>query len=250
MQFKMFAGTKVSGIHRSFRCSILHQHAFMFVSAITNKCVAGANSFTGYYGNAFSQLSLWGNLMPKSNWYFKGLWLSIVMVIMCLSSTCQASAFNAAAAASKGASGSEDVRNWFEQYDSIRRNAEMSKSEKLESAHLLCKSFKPDPSSTDRSQARSIISRMVARYRTAVASISRLKPLPQTRALQQGYKRYFTGAYQLFNQYLKMQNSVANGDRSAAGPLLERKNALEELDKRNKQLDKQLRKQYEIPEHA
>lgn len=129
------------------------------------------------------------------------------------------------------------VTEWFRKYDQIRRDAEETTKDKYQS--LFLGEGKPD-----RNNAALAV-RMFNKYNIALAAIKQLQPTPETRELQKGYTEYFKSARQLFADFLKAQKVVPFNNK----PLLPAKNRLVALDKTNKKLDEQLRKQYGIPRH-
>jgi len=129
------------------------------------------------------------------------------------------------------------VPEWFARYDQIRRDAEMSIGDKWQSLSLLEK--KPDQKNA------ALASRMLKKYATALSQIKELGSPPETQQLQTGYIEYFTTARQLFANYVAAQKEVPFTNQSLAPS----KKKLEELDKKNKMLDDQLRKKYLIGKH-
>jgi hypothetical protein len=132
---------------------------------------------------------------------------------------------------------SASVTKWFSKYDQIRRDAEMTLGDKLQS--LLLAAAKPDKKNA------ALASRMIEKYTTAVSEMNKLQSVPETRRLQVGYIEYFSTARQLFGDYLHAQKVVPFTNRS----LIPTKKKLEQLDKTNKKLDDELRKQYIITRH-
>jgi len=90
-----------------------------------------------------------------------------------------------------------------------------------------------------------LASRMIKKYATAASEMKKLQSMPETRELQEGYTQYFIKARQLFTDYLDGQKVVPFTNQS----LIPIKQKLEELDKTNKMLDVELRKQYRISKH-
>jgi hypothetical protein len=126
------------------------------------------------------------------------------------------------------------VTKWFCKYDRIRRDAEMPLSDKL----LFCLL------TAARSEKRSsgLAARMIERYTAALSALKELKPIPETKDLQDGYVLYFSTARQLFTDYLDAQKQGTITDQS----VISEKKKLEEIDKANKKLDATLRTEYEI----
>lgn len=129
------------------------------------------------------------------------------------------------------------VTEWFARYDQIRRDAEMTTGDKLQS--LLLSAKKPEIKNA------ALASRMLKKYTTALSGMKSLRSTLETRELQQGYIKYFSTACQLFSDYLAAQKEVPFTNQS----LVPTKRKLEDLDKTNKKLDAALRNQYLIPNH-
>jgi hypothetical protein len=127
------------------------------------------------------------------------------------------------------------ISEWFDKYSQIRREAKMSASDKALAFRL--RSLKPDKT------AASVASRMIEKYAKASTQMRDMQPPSETKALHDGYLQYFTTARQLFQDYVDAQNTVPFPQEA----LVQRKQALAELDRKNKALDSELRKQYGIP---
>jgi hypothetical protein len=126
---------------------------------------------------------------------------------------------------------------WFTRYDEIRRRAEMTIVEKLQSFGLAFKK-------ADKRNA-ALASRMIRKYTTALSAMKELESTPETKELQDGYIEYFTAARQLMTDCLDVQEQVPSTNQS----LMSTKRELEELDKKNKKLDAELRRKYVISKH-
>jgi hypothetical protein len=129
------------------------------------------------------------------------------------------------------------VAKWFSRYDQIRRNAEMTMGDKLQSLFLLAKN--PEQKNA------ALASRMIEKYTTSLFEMKELESIPETSELQDGYIQYFSAARQLFSDYLDAQKEVPFTNQS----LFPSRKKLEELDKTNKRLDDVLRKKYIIAKH-
>ena len=150
------------------------------------------------------------------------------------------------------------VGDWFQRYDQIRHEAQMSESERERSRVLMTNSIAASfmqsaSGDQDKAAASSLLRKMVERYRRAISQISDLPSIPETKTLQQGYTQYFRNAGDLFGDYLKVQNSIlatdANGN-PILGQLQQRKSDLETLDGANKELDAKLRQKFKIGPYA
>ena len=140
------------------------------------------------------------------------------------------------------------IYTWFNQYDEIRRNAEMSLSEKLRMHHFFGKgltAFAPDSSEP----SEKLIAQMVERYGTATQAMEALPAVPETKELQIGYTKFFKQAKDLFEKYLDIQKNRKKVGFTEHLPLVDQKTALQNLDAKNKALDKSLRQKYSISPH-
>ena len=86
---------------------------------------------------------------------------------------------------------------------------------------------------------------MIEKYSTAITGMKKLQSTPETRELQQGYIEYFSKACQLFADYVDAQKVVPFTNKT----FIPTKKKLEELDKRNKKLDDELKKKFAISKH-
>jgi hypothetical protein len=152
----------------------------------------------------------------------------------------------------------DKVADWFQKYDNIRHQAQMSPQEKERSQTLLTSGmaaslFKSEQGEKDKAAASALLRKMVDRYRKASSQIADLPEIAETRKLQRGYQQYFRNAGDLFSDYLKVQNNLfatdSNGN-ALAGQLQARKADLESLDVSNKDLDGKLRSKYKIAPYA
>lgn len=169
----------------------------------------------------------------------------ITCILVCLLSPVKATA-DSFSAGSAGEGGSEKqeprercvmVREWFSKYDQIRRDAEMTTGDKLQSLLLAAK--KPEEENA------ALATRMLEKYTTAISGMKELESLPETRELHEGYIEYFSMARQLFADYLDAQKAIPFTNQS----LIPTKKKLEVLEKTNRQLDRELRKKYTIVRH-
>lgn len=146
---------------------------------------------------------------------------------------------------------SVQVSQWFNQYDQIRRQAQMSPQERQQADYFLSKITAIFVPGQEKLDAKNLLTRMVSRYRQASIAIKQLPMLPQTIQLQKGYYRYFVTAGNLFIDYLKVQDNLLTTDPNTgqpiAGQLMQRKAALEELNVSIQSLDQQLRNRLGIP---
>lgn len=134
------------------------------------------------------------------------------------------------------------VHEWFEMYDQIRRDAEMTLGEKLHARGALQKRLNSKNETENKSDA--LTARIIAKYTAAVSALQKLQVLQETSQLQDGYTEYFTKMRQLF-----VDNSGAESTSATKQSLALAVKQLQELDRKNKKLDDELRKKYGIPKH-
>ena len=83
------------------------------------------------------------------------------------------------------------VADWFQQYDQIRHQAQMSDAEREQSRALmgqgLAASFMQSANAaSDKAAASALLGRMVQRYQRASAQMSALPRIPETKKLYDG----------------------------------------------------------------
>jgi hypothetical protein len=142
------------------------------------------------------------------------------------------------------------IAQWFQNYDDIRRKAQMNPAEKAKADAMMSKAISMFIPGNDKIAAQKLLTSLVARYSQAVEDMKRLPLYPETEKLHRGYYQYFSNAKQLFSDYLTVQQnplSTDNNGNPVAGSLMPRKQNLESLDQANKALDAQLRAQFNIP---
>lgn len=154
-----------------------------------------------------------------------------------------------AAAANSNRSSSQQVRQWFAAYDLVRRQAQMSPSEKDRADNLLSQGlsvFVPGPNKT---QAQKLLIGLVDKYQVAIVKMKAMPLYPETEKLHRGYYQYFSDAKTLFSDYLRVQDNLMVKDEHGKGimpQLMARKANLENLEMQIKQLDSELRNQFGI----
>jgi len=134
------------------------------------------------------------------------------------------------------------VHEWFAIYDQIRRDAEMTLGEKLQTKTALEKGLNTGKKSEKKNGAVPL--RVISKYTGAVSALQKLQVLPETSELQAGYTQYFTKMRQLF-----LDSSQTGNTPAAKHTFSLAAKELQELDKKNKKLDEELRKKYAIPKH-
>jgi hypothetical protein len=151
---------------------------------------------------------------------------------------------------SRATTNQKSLLNWFNSYDSIRRKAQLSPTERSEADALLDKGLSILTAGPDKDAAQALLQKMVNNYKIASNSMQELPVLSETQALHQGYYQYFTTAANLFNDYLTVQNNFFATDsqgKPVIQGLLARKEELENLNNSIQSIDEQTRAQFNIP---
>jgi hypothetical protein len=127
----------------------------------------------------------------------------------------------------------------------------MSPSERQQADQILGKGLALFMPGDDKILAQRLLTDLVKRYDIACHQLGSLQVIPATEQLHRGYYQYFSDAHHLFSDYLRLQEDVLASDPTTGQPLasglIDRKQALEQLDQSNKILDQRLRQQYGIP---
>ncbi len=139
----------------------------------------------------------------------------------------------------------EAIRDWFRQYDMVRRESKMTFRERLQSQHLLALAF--NPMALFSYDSESILRILIDKYTTAIAGMEKLPHLRETEELRFGFLKYFTEARQLFSDSLETNKQELAENHDRVDEILKRKRQLEVLDQKNKDLDRHLRMMYHIP---
>lgn len=146
------------------------------------------------------------------------------------------------------------ILEWFERYDQVRRQAQMSPSEKLKADGLMSKGMSglgAMLAGDEKAATQNLLNKLVNKYQQAAEQMKQLHLYPETERLHRGYYQYFSDAKRLFSDYLRVQSNLFAMDeetgKPVAGLLMARKQNLETLDMNNKALDEQLRQQFNIP---
>lgn len=144
---------------------------------------------------------------------------------------------------------SQQLRQWFSAYDMVRKQAQMSPTEKDRADNLLSQGlsvFVPGP---NKMQAQKLLTGLVDKYQVAINKMKAMPLYPETEKLHRGYYQYFSDAKTLFSDYLRVQDNLMVKDEHGKGimpQLMARKANLENLEMQIKQLDSQLRGQFGI----
>lgn len=145
------------------------------------------------------------------------------------------------------------IQEWFNRYDQVRRQSQMSPSEKQRADGLMSKGMSglgAMLAGDEKAATQNLLNKLVNKYQTAAEQMKQLPLYPETERLHRGYYQYFSDARRLFSDYLKVQSNLFAMDeetgKPVAGLLMARKQNLEMLDMNNKALDEQLRQQFNI----
>lgn len=143
------------------------------------------------------------------------------------------------------------IAQWFNQYDQVRRQAQMSPVERQRADSLMSRGLSILVPGDTKIATKQILGTMVDRYTRACNQLKGLPQIQPTQQLQVAYYNYFNTAGLLFLDYLRVQDNLLLSDATTGQPLaaglLQRKQMLEMLEGRCKQLDAQVRAQYGVP---
>lgn len=134
------------------------------------------------------------------------------------------------------------ISDWFEVYDEIRRDAEMTTGEKLKYGNSLKKSLKSGEKLSE--STKEFAEKMREKYEAAAAATKKLSEIPETKELQEGYSQYFSDMEHSFAEMTKPDVAEVSAQTKA-----ETKAKLEKLTAENKALDARLRAKYGIAKH-
>lgn len=146
--------------------------------------------------------------------------------------------------------GDNHVAMWFAKYDAIRRAAQMNPQERQRADNLMSKGLSIVVPGPEKAITGQLLVKLVNKNRFAADQMKGLPLYKETEQLHRGYYQYFATAQGLFADYLKVQTDILARDANGAmiaGGLMNRKQSLAALDENNKELDAQLRQQFNIP---
>jgi hypothetical protein len=139
----------------------------------------------------------------------------------------------------------ELLGKWFQAYDNIRRQAQMTPAEREKADTMMSQGLAVVIPGEQKVESQQLLSKLVHNYQVACTQLKALPFYPETGDLHKGYYQYFSDAGRLFSDYLRVQDNLFAVDEQTGKPLasqlMERKEALEALDQKNKYLDSQLR---------
>jgi hypothetical protein len=141
------------------------------------------------------------------------------------------------------------LKEWFNKYDMIRKQAQMTPAEKAKADDLMSHGLQMFVPGEEKVIAQKLLTMLVGKYQTACNQLKLLPLYPETGQLHRDYFKYFSDAHDLFADYLKVQNNLmaknANGQSIMAG-LMQRKADLEATEQNAKSVDAGVRGQLGI----
>ncbi len=142
------------------------------------------------------------------------------------------------------------IREWFNKYDMVRRQAQMSPGERNKADDLLSHGLQVFVPGEEKTLARTLLTNLVGKYERACGQLKLLPLYPETGGLHRQYFSYFSDAKNLFSDYLRVQNNLMVKDErgnSVMAGLIQRKQILEGTEQQAKAMDSDLRGRLGIP---
>lgn len=142
------------------------------------------------------------------------------------------------------------IGQWFTRYDQIRHDAQMSPMERQQADQLMSRGLSILVPGDTKVATKQLLSALVGRYQRACVQLKELPVIGPTQQLHTSYWTYFNTAGSLFADYLRVQDNLFLTDPSGsplAATLMQRKQSLEALEARCKQIDGGARAQFGIP---
>ena len=142
------------------------------------------------------------------------------------------------------------IKDWFNRYDGVRREAQMNPEERAKADAMLAKGLAIVMPGPDKVESAALFQTLQSKNALAAEQLKKMELYPETEQLHRGYYKYFSDAASLFGDYLRVQNNLMTTDPTTGKPLmgqlLNRKKGLEETDAANKALDAELRSRFRI----
>jgi hypothetical protein len=142
------------------------------------------------------------------------------------------------------------LKGWFDRYDQVRHQAQMSPLERNRADNLLSQGLAVFVPGEEKTAAQKLLRGLVIKYQVAVNDMKQLPLYPETEQLHRGYYQYFSDARALFSDYLRVQDNIMVKDertgKSLMSELMLRKANLEALEHQVKEIDQALRGQLGI----
>lgn len=149
---------------------------------------------------------------------------------------------------SSGTPNFAQVKRWFEQYDKVRRQAQMLPVERQTADDLMSRPLRALIVKKDKERARELLAKMVIRYKKASSDMQQIAMIPEIAPLHNGYRNFFAIANRLFMDYLKVQETPLVTDGHSSEPigtgLRSRQQQLTEMEASLKNLDSHLRERF------
>ena len=158
---------------------------------------------------------------------------------------------SASAAVGNRATPIAQIRDWFNKYDNVRRQSQMTPPERAKADAMLSKGLAIVMPGADKVESAALFQMLEQRDAEGAEQLKKMPLYLETEQLHRGYHKYFQDASSLFGDYLRVQNNLMTTDPTTGKPLMgqliARKKNLEDLDMNNKQLDAELRNRFKIP---
>jgi hypothetical protein len=141
------------------------------------------------------------------------------------------------------------IKDWFNKYDMVRRQAQMSPAERSKADDLLSHGLQVFVPGEEKILARTLLTNLVGKYDRACNQLKLLPLYPETGNLHREYFKYFTDAKNLFSDYLRVQNNLMVKDQqgnSVMAGLIQRKQNLEGTEEQAKATDSAVRNRFGI----
>lgn len=141
------------------------------------------------------------------------------------------------------------IGDWFGRYDMVRYRAQMNPAERKRADEMLSKGLSLIVPGEEKQATQALLISLVQRYQRAANELKTLPMIKPTQQLHQGYYQYFITAGKLFSDYVAVQNNLFATDQAGqllSAGLMQRKQGLETLERSCKQLDGQLRQQFNV----
>ncbi|HMW88405.1 MAG TPA: hypothetical protein PKN86_05855 [Candidatus Obscuribacter sp.] len=137
------------------------------------------------------------------------------------------------------------IKRWFAAYDQVRRQAQMTPSERRQADAMLSKGLSMFVPGDEKLAGQKLLSGLIGKYQQAMGQMKQLPLYPETEKLHRGYYQYFSDARNLFSDYIRVQNEPFAKDPNTGerliGQIVVRKANLTDLESNVKALDAQLR---------
>lgn len=138
-----------------------------------------------------------------------------------------------------------DVDKWFEKYDDMRCDLEMTPQERQRVAYL----FKRNPNNMTDDDQR-FLQNLQKRYEECIDRLRRMTSMPETMRLHRGHLDYVTEWLTMFTFYLQVRNDPNSVDPHTGAPITEAFShhlaIINSMEMTNRALDQQAREYFKI----